>query len=150
MVIQLLVGLAVAAIAVLAAIILKRRTPDGPPRDAFPVPRQLDRNDFDNPSAPWLVAYFSSATCAACKDLGPKVMAMASEKVAVSEIDYEHQRNIHDRYGIAGLPMVLIADADGVVGRAFVGSTTATELWAALAECRDPGSTPDPDLGVIL
>lgn len=147
--IQLLVGLSVAIIAILVAIILKRKTPDGPPRDAFPVPRQLNRNDFANPSAPWLVAYFSSITCTACKDLGPKVAAMASDLVAVSEIDYESQPSIHKRYEIAGLPMILIADSAGVVGRAFVGATTATELWAALAECRDPGSTPDPDRGIV-
>jgi hypothetical protein len=36
-----------------------------------------------------------------------------------------------------------------VVLRAFVGETSATDLWAALAECREPGSTPEADLGVI-
>jgi hypothetical protein len=33
------------------------------------------------------------------------------------------------------------------VRRAFVGAFTATDLWAAVAELRSPGSTPEPDLG---
>ena len=43
----------------------------------------------------------------------------------------------------------MIADADGVVQRAFVGAFTATDLWAAVAELRVPGSTPEPDLGAL-
>jgi hypothetical protein len=43
--------------------------------------------------------------------------------------------------------MILIADREGVVRRAFLGSTTATDLWAAVAELRAPGATPEPDLG---
>jgi hypothetical protein len=35
------------------------------------------------------------------------------------------------------------------VRRAFVGAFTATDLWAAVAELRDPGSTPEPDLGSL-
>ena len=33
--------------------------------------------------------------------------------------------------------------------RAFVGAFTATDLWAAVAELRDPGSSPEPGLGAI-
>jgi hypothetical protein len=45
--------------------------------------------------------------------------------------------------------MVLVVDAHGVVQRAFVGATSATDLWAAVAEARDPGSTPERDLGTL-
>ena len=34
------------------------------------------------------------------------------------------------------MPMVLIADAEGVVRKSFVGSVSATDLWAAVAEIR--------------
>jgi hypothetical protein len=51
------------------------------------------------------------------------------------------------RYEISAIPMILIADHEGVVHRAFVGATTATDLWAALAEVREPGTTPEPGLG---
>jgi L-2-hydroxyglutarate oxidase LhgO len=43
----------------------------------------------------------------------------------------------------------LIADHEGVVRRAFVGAFTATDLWAAVAELRDPGSSPEPGLGSV-
>jgi hypothetical protein len=36
-----------------------------------------------------------------------------------------------------------------VVRRGFVGAFTATDLWAAVAELRDPGSTPEPSLGEL-
>ena len=45
--------------------------------------------------------------------------------------------------------MTVVADADGVVRRAFVGAFTATDLWAAVAELRVPGSTPEPTLGQL-
>ena len=45
--------------------------------------------------------------------------------------------------------MILIADHEGVVRRAFVGATTATDLWAAVAELRAPGTTPEPNLGGV-
>jgi hypothetical protein len=128
---------------------LRRRDPQGPPRDAFPVPRQLARPDFPRPGAPWLVAYFSSETCASCQGLGPKVAVLESDEVATCELEFATRRDLHDRYEVAAIPMILIADADGVVLRAFVGSTSATDIWAALAECREPGSTPEADLGVV-
>jgi hypothetical protein len=36
------------------------------------------------------------------------------------------------------------------VRRAFVGATSATDLWAGCAEARVPGSTPEGDLGVVF
>jgi hypothetical protein len=34
-----------------------------------------------------------------------------------------------------------------VIRAAFSGPVTATDLWAAVAECRSPGSSPEPELG---
>jgi len=50
--------------------------------------------------------------------------------------------------------VVLIDQVDqnlvrGVVRAAFVGAFSATDLWAAVAEARAPGSTPEPELGQI-
>lgn len=149
MALQIGIFVAVALAVVGVAWWLRRRDPQGPPRDAFPVPRQLARPDFPRPDAPWLVAYFSSETCASCLGLGPKVAVLESDEVATCELEFATRRELHDRYEVAAIPMILIADADGVVLRAFVGSTSATDLWAALAECREPGSTPEADLGVV-
>jgi hypothetical protein len=128
---------------------LRRRRPEGPPRDAYPVPRQLDRADFARPNAPWLVAYFSSEVCDSCQGLGPKVAALESAAVATCELDYADRRDLHQRYDISAIPMILLADDAGVVHRAFIGATTAADLWAALAELREPGSTPEPSLGQL-
>ncbi len=149
MAVQVGIFVVVALAALGVAWWLRRRSPHGPPRDAFPVPRQLARPDFPRPDAPWLVVYFSSETCTSCQGLGPKVTVLESEEVATCELEFAARRDLHDRYEIAAIPMILIADADGVVLRAFVGSTSATDLWAALAECREPGSTPEADLGVV-
>jgi hypothetical protein len=149
MALRLGVAVAVLAVAVAIAWWLRRGRPQAPPRDAYPVPRQLDRNDFPRADAPWLVAYFSSATCASCQGLGPKVAVLASDDVAVCELAFEEEREVHERYDIAAIPMVLVVDGHGIVQRAFVGATSATDLWAAVAEARHPGSTPESDLGTL-
>lgn len=147
-----IVGIGAVVALVAGAIAWRLRTqhaPAPPPRDAYPVPRQLRRDDFPRPEAPWLVAYFSSATCASCQGLGPKVAVLEAGDVVTCELSFEDQRPLHDRYQIEAIPMILVADAGGVVRRAFVGATTATDLWAAVAEARTPGSTPESALGAI-
>jgi hypothetical protein len=143
------VGLAVALIvlAVVVAFVLQRRRPAPPPRDVYPVPRQLDRSDFPRADAPWLVALFSSTTCESCQALPPKLGVLESADVATCEIEYHAQPDLHRRYEISGIPTTVVADASGVVRAAFVGAFTATDLWAAVAEARAPGSTPEPELG---
>ena len=51
-------------------------------------------------------------------------------------------RALHERYAIEAVPTTLIADPEGVVVASFLGPVTATDLWAAVAEAREPGSTP--------
>jgi hypothetical protein len=131
------------------ALLMRRRPPDAPPRDVYPVPKQLDRADFPRPDAPWLVALFSSTTCDSCRGLGDKLAPLASVDVAVCDIDFEQEEAVHRRYELAAIPTTVIADREGVVRRAFVGAFTATDLWAAVAELRDPGSTPEPELGEL-
>ncbi|HUF85642.1 MAG TPA: thioredoxin family protein [Acidimicrobiia bacterium] len=145
--------LVLAAVLLVAALgvawVLQRRRPAPPPRDVYPVPRQLDRADFPRREAPWLVALFSSTTCEGCAGLADKVAVLESREVAVCDIDFETERELHRRYEISGIPMTLVADAAGVVRAAFVGSVTATDLWAAVAECRHPGTSPEPELGEL-
>lgn len=149
MIARLAIAAAILVVALGVAWWLRRRRPEGPPRDAYPIPRQLDRADFARPDAAWLVAYFSSELCDSCQGLGPKVAVLESGTVATCELDYGARRDLHERYDISAIPMILIADSSGVVHRAFIGATTATDLWASLAELRDPGSTPEPALGTL-
>lgn len=150
MVARLLIAAAlVAVILVVALVARRRRTPAPPPRTPYPTPRQLDRADFPRPDAPWLVAYFWSRTCDSCAGLEPKVAVLASDVVSTCALEATDHRDLHRRYEIAAIPMILVADADGVVQRAFVGAVSATDLWAALAEVRSPGSVPEPGLGAL-
>jgi hypothetical protein len=147
--VRLGIAVAIALVAALIAWRLRAGRPDAPPRDAYPVPRQLDRADFPRRDASWLVAYFSSTSCAGCQGLGDKVKVLESSDVATMDCTFEDQRELHERYDISAIPMILIADHEGVVHRAFVGATTATDLWAAVAEVRAPGTSPEPDLGEL-
>lgn len=140
--VRYLVVLLVVAIAFLIGWLAQRRRPDAPLRTGWTVPEQLDRADFARPDAPLLVAVFTSATCTTCADIMAKVAVLESNAVAVHEAEYLRDRALHDRYGINAVPAVLIADADGVVRRNFLGPTSVAHLWAAVAEVRDPGSAP--------
>jgi hypothetical protein len=139
--IVLAVGLAVLAIGV-AAYLQRRQRPAAPIRTGWSVPGQVDRADFDRPDAPWLVAVFTSATCGSCAGVWQRAQPLASEVVAVQEVEHTKDRALHERYAIDAVPATLVIDAEGVVAASFIGPVTATDLWAAVAEARDPGSTP--------
>lgn len=134
--IAIAVALVVAALAVAAAV-RARSAPKPPTRTGHTVPDQLDRADFERPDAPWLVVAFSSTSCLSCAGTWEKVALLASDAVAVQDVPYQDRRDLHDRYGIEAVPVVLLADADGVVRRSFVGPPTAADLWAAVADVRD-------------
>lgn len=142
---RVVLALALVAVAVLVAVVVQRRRPDAPSRPAFSVPLQIDRADFTRPEAPWLVVVFTSSTCESCAGVWDKARHLDAEgdgPVAVQELEVTADAEPHRRYGVDAVPLVLIADADGVVVRHFLGPVTATDLWAAVAEAREPGSTP--------
>jgi hypothetical protein len=137
----LIVGLVVAG-ALLVAFLLQRRKPDAPIRTGYSTPEQLDRGDFDRPDAPWLVAVFTSATCATCADVWAKAQVLASADVVVQQLEYGRERALHERYAVDAVPALVVADRDGVVQRSFLGPVSATHLWAALAEVRGEAVPP--------
>jgi hypothetical protein len=140
MVVRVVVAAVLLLVAVAVAWQLNRRRPAPPTQDGYPLPRQLDRADFERPDAPWLVVLFSSATCDSCARMVDKVRVLDSGDVATCEVEYGAHPDLHERYSISGVPMVVIADADGVVRNGFVGPVGAGELWAAVSEARDPGA----------
>ncbi len=133
---RLLVALVVIVAAVIAARLLERRRPAPPTRDAYPVPAQLDRLDFPRPDAPWLLVLFSSRTCDSCRPMAERVAALESDTVATVDVEAFAEKELHRRYRIDGVPMVVLADAEGVVRAGFVGSVYAWELEEALAADR--------------
>ena len=145
--------IAVTLIVVVAAIalVLRRHIRPAPPtqptQHGWAAPRQLDRGDFTRPDAAWLVVVFSSATCASCVDMMRKAGVLASSSVAVQEVEAGAQSALHHRYAIEAVPITVVADHAGVVRASFIGPASATDLWAAVAEARQPGSSPEPGLG---
>lgn len=135
-------------VAVVIALVLQRRRPDPPTQQRWDVPTQLDRADFPGAGdKPWLVVVFTSATCESCVKVVPKAEVLASEQVGVVEVAWQDAKAVHERYAIDIVPMTLVADQEGVVRASFIGQPSATDLWAAVAEVREPGSSPEPDLG---
>jgi hypothetical protein len=128
------IALAVSAL----ALVLQRRRPEPPSQRRWAVPAQVDRFDFDRPGAPWLVLVFSSATCEACATAVARAQAVASADVAVQEVEFATHRDLHARYNIETVPMLVIADRDGVVRADFVGTPTEGEVAQTLTELTKP------------
>jgi hypothetical protein len=143
--------LTLAVVLVLAAAgvaaLLRRRRPQAPTQPRWAMPTQLYRADFAGADRPWLVAVFTSATCESCVRATAKASVLASSSVAYTEVSYQQQRDLHERYHIEAVPCIVVADGDGVVRAGFVGVPSATDLWAAVAEAREPGASPEPGLG---
>lgn len=132
-----------AVVAVVAAYVIQRRQqPAAPTSTGYNVPDQVDRADFARPDAPWLVAVFTSATCSTCAGAWDKARLLDSDAVTTEEVEVAARRELHEKYGIDGVPATVVADADGVVQASFLGPVTATDLWATLAELREPGTLP--------
>ena len=120
---------------------VRRRKPDAPSQTSHTVPQQLSRDDFDSAEKPWLLAVFTSSTCDACQDVATKAKVLASKDVAIQIIEFQRMPNLHARYSIDAVPTTVIADHRGVVQYGVLGPVTATDLWAAMARCRDPQSS---------
>ena len=138
--------IAIVVVAVAAAIgelVRRRRAIDPPTQPTFEAPAQLDRGDFVGTG--WLVVVFTSETCSTCADVVHKAEVVRSDEVDVEIVPFQTRKALHERYSIDAVPCLVIADADGVVHRAFLGPVTATDLWAAIADAREPGSIDTSD-----
>ena len=123
--IQVVIAAAVVAAAVVAGLILRRRqAAEAPTQPALQIPTQLDRADFAVTS-PWLVAVFSSATCHTCADVVAKAQVLNSSQVTVVDVEFGASQALHRKYRIDAVPILVVADADGVVRRGFAGPVTA-------------------------
>ncbi|MGE0879780.1 MAG: hypothetical protein AB7L13_18150 [Acidimicrobiia bacterium] len=112
-----LIGLALAA----AALINRRRVAAAPTQPTWSVPAQLDRHDFARAAAPWLVVVFSSTTCDSCATVSGLALRLEAGDVAVDVVPVQERRELHARYHVEAVPMVVFADAEGVVRASFVG-----------------------------
>ncbi|MFN2505644.1 MAG: hypothetical protein ABR540_15670 [Acidimicrobiales bacterium] len=142
---RVVVAVAVVVVAAVIAVLVERRRPAPPTQSTWSVPAQLDRQDFDGPETPWLVALFTSAGCESCDRARAKAAVLASDDVVVQEVEVSARRDLHQRYAIEAVPLIIVADDEGVVQASFVGPPSATDLWAAVAEAREGrGAAPEP------
>lgn len=137
----------VVVVGVAATVLQRRRRVDPPTQQRWEVPAQLDRADFAGAEGEWLVVTFTSATCSTCADVRRKAAVLASRDVSVFDAEYSQHRDLHQRYRIDAVPTLVIADREGVVRASFLGPVSATDVWAACAEARSPGTSPEPELG---
>ena len=136
---RLLLAVAVVAVvAIVAEFVRRRREIDPPTQARGELPAQLDRTDFDGEG--WLVAVFTSESCDTCADVVRKAEVVHSSDVTVEIVPFQRRPDLHERYAIDAVPGLIVADADGVVHAGFLGPVTATDLWAAIANAREPGS----------
>jgi len=134
---RIVVVLVLGTVAVVVAALLRRwGRPDAPTRPTWAVPDQIDRGDFDRPDVGWLVVVFSSSTCTACRGTWEKARQLASDEVAVQDLDSVADAGLHSRYGVDVVPMVLLVGPDGAVRSSFLGEPPTAELWAAMASAR--------------
>ena len=139
---RFLLAAAAVAVAAVVAVVLERRRPEAPTQSTWAVPAQLDRADFTRPDAPWLVVVFTSATCDSCAQAMARANVLESAAVAVEEAEVKARPDLHKRYNIEAVPIIVVADEEGVVRTSFTGPPSATDLWAAVAGVRDGGQGP--------
>jgi hypothetical protein len=72
-----------------------------------------------------------------------KAKVLESDEVAVADVEYQANRDLHRRYSIDAVPTTVIVDRAGVTRAEFVGPVSATDLWAAVAGARDAAAGTD-------
>lgn len=145
---SLFVALGIVVVVGVAALVLRRRqVVDAPTQKEWTVPTQIDPADLagvgEGVSTSWTIAVFTSASCHVCADVVSKARVLQSSQVNVLEFEYGAHRALHDKYRIDAVPTLVVIDSGGVVRRHFLGPVTATDLWAAVAQTRDPATESD-------
>jgi hypothetical protein len=146
---QVVIAAVLIVVAVVIAAVLRRgRVEDAPTQVDWRVPQQPRPPAVSpGPTRRGWSAVFSSASCDSWRRRRPQGRGVDCADVAVDVAEVAARPDVHRQYHIDAVPLVVVADADGVVRAGFLGPVTATDLWAAVAEARAPGSTPEPGLG---
>ncbi len=131
---RIAVAVAVIVAAAVIALVVQRRRPDAPSTGHYDVPAQLDRREFLDPTAPWLAAVFTSASCESCAAVWATVSGLAGGNVAAQEVELGARPDLHSRYRIEAVPTTVIADDQGVVRASFLGPVDRDTVARSLDE----------------
>ena len=117
----ILLVLSLGSFATLVAYLVNNRRADSPsvPKSSLPV--QIDRGDFEEPHGKWLLIFFSSDTCNSCNNVRSLINDLTVDSFHIQEIEFPKRKDLHQRYGINSVPIVLIANEEGVVIWSFAG-----------------------------
>lgn len=132
--VTLLIVLAIAAVAAAVAWRFNGRAPDAPTTPQFAAPQQLDRSDFEHPDREWLLALFSSETCLSCHEAREALEPVRFDRVGVLDLPLETNKALHNRYSIDAVPIMVLADSDGVVRWSYLGAPPAEAIRNILVD----------------
>jgi hypothetical protein len=146
---RVVIAAALVVAAAFVAWVLRHRRPDAPTQERVAVPAQVDRRDFARPDAPWLLALFTSETCESCVRAVARTRLLEGNDVAYEELPWQARRELHDRYHIDSVPLLIVADRHGVVHASLVGAPSFSDVSAALVAARLPGEVNGPTPGQL-
>ncbi|MCY3578010.1 MAG: hypothetical protein OXH53_11910 [bacterium] len=134
--VRTLIALGVIAGALAVAWLYRRLRPSSPTAPTYSVPTRLERWDFAQPNAEWLLAVFTSKTCSTCAAVVKAAEGLADDSLAVQEVEYRRHRDLHSRYTVDAVPLAVLADRSGAVCASLAGPATSAELSALIASVR--------------
>jgi thioredoxin-related protein len=121
-------------VAVAIALLAERRRQRRVGAPAFAAPERIDRDDFRRPDAPWLLAVFTSQTCDTCAAVATMINELETDELATQELKVGREREVHERYGVRAVPLLVLADRSGEVRFHVFGPVRRDEVDAALAD----------------
>ena len=71
---------------------------------------------------------FSSESCETCKPVVTEGMKLASLGIAIQEVTAETNKDLHEKYDIDAVPMLLLVDKFGVVRSSYLGPSDFDEV----------------------
>ena len=131
--VRLLIALTLILVSVSIAVIVERRKVENPfsvKRNQLPtlVPPQ----DFGLESEAAIII-FTESTCRSCSTVLALLRGPAGANVAVTEVEYGENPELHRKYGIDTVPTTVLVEGDGNVVEGWTGKIEVGELARALA-----------------
>ena len=136
---RLLIALGIAVVAAVVALLVRRWRQTDPP-DTFET--GWSRRNSTAATSPRRMPLARRRVHVGnvldlCRRRGQSRGARAATRSPSRSSTTRPRRDLHRRYRIDAVPLLVIADDAGVVRHHFLGPVTATDLWAAMARLRD-------------